>query len=193
MKIGSGRAVLSFLLYTCDVQRKCGGDLNIPKPTKRRQGHASKAHANFARMPMPACSDWDPFPSRAKKTSPLCYPNPSPGCGQPAPPMQCWRLRNTVLKQEGNDYFAPGNQSPIRLCWQPTLHPLGVRGCGTARMEGRFFRSGRTRVRWCCIAIIVCALCGSWMMLLFVGTTTSCRHVYERGFVGAVGAVVGAV
>ena len=70
------------------------------KLAKRRQDHASRAHAKFARVPRPACSEWDPFPSRVKKkTSPLHYPNPSLGCGQPAPPLQCWRLRNTVLTQ----------------------------------------------------------------------------------------------
>ena len=109
------------------------------KLTKRRRGNASRAHAKFARAPMPACSECDPFPSRAKKTSPLYPPKPPPGCGQPAPPLQRWRLRNTVLKQEGNDFFAPRNLSPTRLRWQPTLHRLGVRGCGTASMEGTFF------------------------------------------------------
>ena len=109
-------------------------------------------------------------------------------------PMQCWRLRNTVLQQEGNDYFAPGNQSQIRLCWQPTLHPLGVRGCGTARMDGDVFSLGTDSGAM----VLHCyhRVCVVWIMddvAFLFGTTTSCRHVYERGFVGAVGAVVGAV
>ena len=180
---------MSFLLYTCDVQRKCGGDLNIPKPTKRRRGHASKAHANFARMPMPACSDWDPFPSRAKKTSLYIIPahlravanRPLP-CNVGGFGILFSNKKGTIIshRETSPQFGSAGNQHCIH--W----------GCGGAvrrGWRGRFFRSGRTRVRWCCIAIIVCALCGSWMMLLFVGTTTSCRHVYERGFVGAVGAV----
>ena len=127
---------------------------------------------------MPACSAWDPFPSRAKKTSPLCSPNPSLGCGQPAPPLQCWRRRNIVLKQEGNDFFASGNLSPVRLCWEPTLHGLGVRGCGTARMEGTFFSLGTdsgAMVLHCYLRVCVCVrvLCGAWMLLFLFGTTTS--------------------
>ena len=108
-----------------------------------------------------------------RKTSPLYYPNPSLGCGQPAPPMQCWRLRYTLLKQEGNDFShretcpqfgSAGNQHCID--W----------GCGGAvrrGWRGRFFRSGRTRLRWCCTAIFMCVLCGAWMRLFLFGTTTS--------------------
>ena len=36
------------------------------------KGYASGAHAKFGRTPMPACSEWNPFPSRAKKKRPLC-------------------------------------------------------------------------------------------------------------------------
>ena len=123
------------------------------------KGYASGAHAKFGRTPMPACSEWNPFPSRAKKTSPLHSPDPSLGCGQPAPPLQCWWLRNTVLKQEWNDFFAPGNLSPFRSCLQPTLHRLGVRGCGAARMEGTFFSLGTdpaAMVLHCYVCVRVC-------------------------------------
>ena len=56
-------------------------------------------------------------------------------------------------------FFAPGNLSPIRLCWQPTLHRLGVRGCGTARMEGTFFSLGTDSgkmVLHCCFVVCAC-------------------------------------
>ena len=84
---------------------------------------------------MPACSEWDPFPSRAKKTSPLYSPNPSLGCGQPAPPLQRWRLRNTVLEQEGNVF------SHRETC--PQFGSAGKQHCidwgcgGAARREWR--------------------------------------------------------
>ena len=96
------------------------------------------------------------LPVPSEKTSPLHSPNSFLGCGQPAPPLQRWRLRNATLKQEGNDFShretcpqfgSAGNQHCID--W----------GCGGATRRpwrGRFFRSGRTRARWCCIAVSSC-------------------------------------
>ena len=112
------------------------------KLTKRRRGHASRANTKFARTPMPPCSEWDPFPSRAKKTSPLYSPNPSPGCGQPAPPLAMLVALERRSQTRRERFFAPRNLSPTRPCRQPTLHRLGVRGSGTASMEGTFFSLG---------------------------------------------------
>ena len=134
------------------------------------------------------------IPSRPeRKTSPLYYPNPSPGCGQPAPPMQCWRLRNTVLKQEGNDYFAPGNQSPNSALLATNIASIG--GAGVRYGEDGWGRFSLGTDSGAMVLHCYHRVCVVWIMddVAFVGTTTSCRHVYERGFVGAVGAVVGAV
>ena len=78
----------------------------------------------------------------SEKTSPLHFDESLHGCDHPAPPLQCWRLWYTVLKQEWNDFFAPRNLSPLRLNWQPTLHCLGVWGSSVAKAEETFFRSG---------------------------------------------------
>ena len=131
--------VLSFLLCPCDAQRRCGGDLLT---TSLQSGDKTMPPEHMQNSLGYLCLRVQSgIPSRPerKKTSPLYPPKPPPGCGQPAPPLQRWRLRNTVLKQEGNDFFAPRNLSPTRLRWQPTLHRLGVRGCGTASMDGEVF------------------------------------------------------
>ena len=63
-------------------------------------------------------------------------------------------------------------------------------GCGGAARRGwrgRFFRSGRTRVLWCCIAMFVCAcvgmLCGAWILLSSTGAATS-KDMGEGGLDG---------
>ena len=76
-------------------------------------------------------------------------------------PLQCWWLWNAVLKPEGNDF------SHRETC--PQLGSAGNQHCidwgcgGPVRRAwmGTVFRSGRTRVRWCCTAIVMCAV---WSM-----------------------------
>ena len=78
----------------------------------------------------------------SEKTSPLYSPNPSPGCGQPAPPLAMLVALERRSQTRRERFFAPRNLSPTRPCRQPTLHRLGVRGSGTASMEGTFFSLG---------------------------------------------------
>ena len=93
-------------------------------------------------MHIPVWSEWNFFPSRAKKTSPLHFLESPHGCDHPSPPLQCWVLWRSFLKREWNDFFATGNLSPCQLSWQPTLHCLGVRGSSVAKAEGTFFSLG---------------------------------------------------
>ena len=134
------------------------------------------------------------IPSRPeRKNVPSILSQPISGLW-PADPSHAMLVASEYCSQTRRErLFRTGKPVPNSALLATNIASIGGAGVRYGEDGGTFFRSGRTRVRWCCIAIIVCALCGSWMMLLFVGTTTSCRHVYERGFVGAVGAVVGAV
>merc|ERR1712155_322160 len=71
--------------------------------------------------------------------SPLHLPKSPHGCDHPTPPLQCWVLWHSFLKQEWNDFFATGNLSPCQLSWQPTLHCLGVRGSSVKSGGDVFF------------------------------------------------------
>ena len=122
-----------------------------------KKSYASGAHAKFGLTPMPTCPEWNPFPSRAKKASPLQSSDPSLGCGQPAPPLQCWWLRNTVLKQEWNDFSHRETCPHFGAACSQHCIDWGCGGAARRGWRGRFFRSGRTRLRWCCIAMFACA------------------------------------
>ena len=73
------------------------------------------------------------LPVPSEKTSPLHSPDPSLGCGQPAPPLQCWWLRNTVLKQEWNVFFRTGKPVPISELLATNIASTG--GAGVRRGE----------------------------------------------------------
>ena len=153
------RAVCSFLPSACDVQHECGGGLLEPSLESGDRAMPPEHMQKSVRCLCLRVQNGIPSRPERKKTPPLPSPNSFLGRGQPAPPLQCWRLRSATLEQEGNDFFAPRNLSPARLRWQPTLHRLGVRGSGTARLEGTFFSLGTDSgkmVLHCCFVVCAC-------------------------------------
>ena len=83
------------------------------------------------------------IPSRPeRKNVPSIFSQPISGLWPTGPSHAMLAASEYRSQTRRERFFAPGNLSPTRLCWQPTLHRLGVRGCGTARMEGTFFSLG---------------------------------------------------
>ena len=82
-------AVLSFVLCACNAQRKCGGDMLT---TSLQSGDKAMPPEHMQNSLGRLCLFVHTgIPSRPeRKTSPLQSPDPSLGCGQPAPPLQCW-------------------------------------------------------------------------------------------------------
>ena len=103
-------------------------------------------------------------------THPLAVANRPLPCNVGGVGISCLNKKGTIFSHRETcpQFGSAGNQHCMD--W----------GCGGAARRGwrgRFFRSGRTRVRWCCTAIFVCVcvrvLCGAWMLLFLFGTTTS--------------------
>ena len=92
-------------------------------------------------------------------------------------PTHLWAVANRPLPCNVGGFGIPlSNKKGTIFSHRETCPQLGSAGnqhcidwgCGGAARRGwrgRFFRSGRTRVRWCCNAIFVCVcvLCGAWM------------------------------
>ena len=84
----------------------------------------------------------NPFPSRAKKTYPVCLAHINFNhCHHPLP-MQCWYGQPNIRAREWNVYFAPGDMCPwIENVKESTLHAMGG-GVSPDASEGTFFSLG---------------------------------------------------
>ena len=103
------------------------------------------------------------IPSRPeRKKRPLCGrpTHPLAVASRPLPcnvgdfGIPCSNKKGTIFShRETCPQFGPaGNQHCI---------PWGCGGAARRGWRGRFFRSGRTQLRWCCIAMMVC-VCVQW-------------------------------
>ena len=149
------------------------------KLTRRRQDHASRAHAKFARMPMPACSEWDPFPSRAKKNVPSTLSQPIPWLWPTGPSLAMLAASEYHPRTRKERFFRTGKPVPNSALLATNIASIG--GAGVRHCEdgwGRFFfRPGRARVRWCCIAMLCVCKSTVWSMDLVVFV----RRGYKQG------------
>ena len=158
---GGRGAVLSFVLCACNAQRKCGGDMLT---TSLQSGDKAMPPEHMQNSLGRLCLFVNNgIPSRPeRKKRPLCN-LPTHPLAVASRPLPC-NVGGFGIPRSNKKgtIFAPGNLSPFRYCLQPTLHRLGVRGCGTARMEGTFFSLGTdpaTMVLHCyvCGCVRVCA------------------------------------
>ena len=137
------------------------------------KGHASRAHAKIAGMPMPVCSEWIPFPSRAKKR-PLCNlpTHPLPVATRPLP-CNVAGFGIPFSNKKGT-IFSHRETCPL-LGSAGNQHCI-VWGCGGAvrrGWRGRFFaRDGLGCDGVALLSLCACVrmLCGAWLVLSLLGT-----------------------
>ena len=114
-----------------------------------------------------------PSSPERKKAPPLHSPSPPLGCGQPAPPLQCWRLRNTVPEQEWND-FRTGKPVPISELLATNIASTGGAGVRHGEDGGDVFFArdglGCDGVALRSLCACVRMLCGAWLVLSLLGT-----------------------
>ena len=81
------------------------------------------------------------LPVPSEKTSPLHSPDPSLGCGQPAPPLQYWRLRSTTLNKKGT-IFRTAKPVPSSALLASNLASIGGAGVRHGENGGDVFSLG---------------------------------------------------
>ena len=144
--------------------------------TKRRRGHPSRAHASLqsgdGAMPPERIQNslgrlclrvQNGIPFRPeRKNVPSIFSQPIPWLWPTGPtPCNVGGFGTPFSNQKGTIFRTA---KPVPNSALPATNIASIGGAGVRHGEhgwGRFFRSGRTRVRWCCTAIVMCAV---WSM-----------------------------